>query len=413
MMRSTPRASRLFLPRAGLLFTLVMAPLLALPACSDDDPAPAAPGGGAGDGGAAGSGGDAGSAGSAGDAGSAGSGGVPLDDVGTQFVSAICATVTGCQGEALQVFGAFDCEKVFSAQFNESSLPLIKDAVAKGTTTYDGTKVEACVAYIKTLGCAIQTTRTADAEECKGVFIGKSDAGKECTTDIECAPGLFCKVGSACPGVCAARQAEGQPCGKDDHCQTGFSCENAEGGRKCGKPLPAGAACGATTASCASSTLCIGEDANAGTPGACKTSTEVFSGADGGPCDLTKSQFCKVGLSCVAEGSKSVCRTKVASGAACKLAIPDACPSGEFCEGLDLAKQPPQLEGTCKALPGDGLACVVTITGATCAPGLVCTKDSKCKTPAKNGATCAEPIECLSGHCTDGACSPENICKTP
>ena len=380
----TPIASATTRALAALALTLGAA--LVIPACSGDD-----------------------------DSGGSGGGatGLAFDEFGARIIPAICESQRTCLGSAAGAFGLDDCETQAAAQFNEAALPTLKASVDKGNTTYNGASAEACLAEIKTLGCALQTTRISDLTSCKGVLVGKTAAGGDCTDDSACAPGSYCKVEAACPGKCTAREAENGACTSDDDCQTGLTCDGVQGARKCVKPLAKGAACSSNTVGCEAGALCAGASAQDNKPGACKNFSDVFVGASGAACDLNAFTLCQTGLSCVFDGKSAfACAAKAASGAACTIAFPDQCPDGEFCDGIDTSVSPPKFDGTCKALPKAGEPCGKPVSGSGCASGLFCAADSKCKAPVKNEGACAEDRDCLSGHCVSGACVAEDSCNS-
>jgi hypothetical protein len=366
---------------------LVAGSLLAVPACSGDD----------------GSGG-------------ATPGAPTLDELGPQIIAAICDAQLACLGPLADALGgASDCKTQQTAQFNEASLPTLKADVEAGKATYDGSKASACLAQIRTLGCSLQTTRLLELPSCKGLFVGKTAAGGDCTSDAQCAQDLRCEVGGACPGKCSPRGAEGGACSRDDDCQGGLTCDSIQGSQQCSKPVASGGPCGSTTPVCVAGTLCVGASGN-GVTGTCKPFSEIFSAASGAACDITKTQLCQGGQSCQidkldATGASFSCASKVASGAACKVAIPEVCPAGEYCDGVDLNAKPPVIDGTCKKIPAEGQPCGKPFQGSGCASGLFCSPEGTCKAPVKNGAACSSDRDCLSGHCQGGACVPEDACN--
>jgi len=50
------------------------------------------------------------------------------------------------------------------------------------------------------------------------------------------------------------------------------------------------------------------------------------------------------------------CAPRLGVGGACPLAWPDACPVGEYCDGVDFSGE--SNEGTCMPLPGAGAPCL-------------------------------------------------------
>lgn len=376
--------------RIGLVAALTLGISAALPACSSDD----------------------GSSGT----GSTPGGGPALDELGPLFLGAVCNNVKSCLGPVSEAFGGDRCVEENTAEFNEASLPTLKAAVESGKATYDASKVNACVAAYGALGCAYQTTRFSDLPACKGVLVGKTAAGGDCTSGNECAEGLYCKVGAACPGKCTAQESEGGGCSSSDHCKGGLVCSGAIGAQTCAKPTAAGSNCGGTTPECVASSICLGEDQAQGIPATCKPISEVFSGSDGGACDFAKTQLCGAGLSCAvtkidASGAAFACVKKSSSKAACSYAIPSACPAGEYCDGVDLNAQPPKIDGTCKALPAAGEPCNEASGGESCGLGLYCDGAKTCKAPAKNGASCTEARGCLSDRCVGGTCVAADACN--
>ena len=119
-------------------------------------------------------------------------------------------------------------------------------------------------------------------------------------------------------------------------------------------------------------------------------------------------EYCEAGLSCAATVSGNppsavyACEGAVAAGAACKLAVPDQCPAGQFCD-VNPAMQ--TFTSTCKPLPTDGEPC--TNFQNQCAARHECGNENprpRCHAVNRIGGECVTDSHCSSEHCSGGAC---------
>ncbi len=89
------------------------------------------------------------------------------------------------------------------------------------------------------------------------------------------------------------------------------------------------------------------------------------------------------------------------SGGGCTLAVPDMCPSGEYCQ-LGAPSQ-------CTALPKNGEPCAGgLILKPNCQAYNRCVNGT-CRAMGINGNTCVDDKECYSGFCDSAAggfCAP-------
>jgi hypothetical protein len=151
----------------------------------------------------------------------------------------------------------------------------------------------------------------------------------------------------------------------------------------------------------------LGDDADTGMTGTCRPLSEALSAAVGETCDPGAGTLCVDGAFCALQSFDSVtmalgwtCVAAYAAGAPCKLAVPDACPSGQICDAEPAT--PGSFDGACVALPTAGPACRAA-SGSECAPGLVCDGGS-CAAIGRLGVTCMTDEACASGKCTGGVC---------
>lgn len=335
---------------------------------------------------------------------------IPITELPPKYAAALCQSYSTCAGPLLDVYlGGADCTTNLRRTL-EDELTVIQEAVTAGTAKYDGTKLQACVDKIASLGCDAIYQR--DIDVCVATLHGTLATGSMCTMDFECASGNFCKSNQACPGTCTARQAAGATCDKDDQCASGLSCKL----HKCEAPGGVGAVCGgANDPECRTGLTCVGKDAQTKTPGLCKENAEVFAGNVGDVCDIQAAKFCKAGsvcsiLSASVTGLVSKCTAPVASGAACKASLPSQCPLDEYCK-LQGKLALGMVDGTCTKKPANGEPCGEDLFGTVCAPYTTCDKMNKCVTVERAGGACSDANSCYSDTCTGGKCVAGGKCN--
>jgi hypothetical protein len=321
-----------------------------------------------------------------------------------------CAGILPCLGplESFFLNGA-DCEDSLTAQLEDQAVPRWQAAIDAGTLVYHPDKARACLDAFADVGCDIPSSRTPP--ECEEALEGTVALGDDCNDGMECAGVAYCQFVNQCPGTCEALEAAGSPCSDDGDCEDGLSCQNGD----CAAPAGEGDACGgADDPDCSLGLLCLGEDEEAGTSGACQPVEDLLIGGDGDACDpIGGGPLCQEGLSCILDSVTPgtfelvfVCAGAVASGEACKAGFPDQCPDDEMC---DADVEAGQIDGTCVSLPDDGEACAATMFGAGCAPGLSCI-DDVCTEMARIGEVCAVDDGCYSDTCDGDTCAAPPAC---
>ena len=331
-----------------------------------------------------------------------------IEDIPDMLAGVFCDTLSACRPFFDMQFGD-GCVERTSADLENGDFVYVAQAIEAGTIVYNAGRVNACLGAISAVGCDL-FGGSRIPEVCLEAFDGQVAVGGDCSIDAECTGTAFC-VANTCPGTCTEPRGEAGACLEDDHCNDGLLCD----GQSCAVPRQQGDSCGDTLASCGGGLLCTGGDDDSGTPGTCEPFEEVFALAEGESCDFIAGEFCATGLACVIEADLDLgvliqsCEPPVASGAACRLALPNHCPDGEYCDGLDTDNG--VFEGTCKALPGDGIACAAgSITG--CAEGRSCVNGT-CRTVRENGGACSDDEECYSENCDSGVCAAPVVCDYP
>ena len=328
------------------------------------------------------------------------SGGPELDELPALMADAYCDVLADCIPEDLIALwlGTPDCAVLMERRIENGFYPAAEQAIADGTLIYDPSKVESCLAAIRDGGCA--TNR--EYSECEAAMDGTVAEGEDCVHDAECAGNLVCIVDGLCPGQCQERLADGEPCTREDDCREGSVCFDS----RCTSQLSLDDDCTEAGVDCAGGLLCAGANDEEGQTGTCQPWDDVFSAVEGDSCDLAGT-LCESGSACVitvvAGELDFTCGPRVQSGGDCGLAIPDMCPTGEYCAGLDANAG--DFEGTCAPLPGNDEPCVDN----RCAGFHVCVEGT-CVRMKENGADCSTHEECYSGRCRDGACSPDTDC---
>jgi hypothetical protein len=334
---------------------------------------------------------------------------VPIDDVPALYAAAACKAFESCVGSGvLSLFlRGESCTERTTAQIADS-LPKLKEGIDKKTVAYDGTKVKACVAAIEALGCAVAGEEPA---ECTAALDGTLAVGSDCSMDAECAGAdTYCKTDASCPGKCAPRESVGGPCQRDDDCAAKLSCDKDK--NVCFAPAALGAACGGggKAPDCELGTFCIGSEDQVKKTGTCKSLTDAFAGKEGDACYFADKPLCAPDLRCIVQGAgvggiDAKCGKPYASGAACQLAIPDACPTDEYC------KVPPnQFSGTCTPRPKAGEPCAKQFEEDLCAANTRC-DNGTCRPLQALGGQCAYDAVCYSENCAGGNCVVPGGCK--
>jgi len=337
-----------------------------------------------------------------------GGGPVAIDDLPEALFATLCPQLERCGADVATYFGRpFDCAGG-QAQFTNTDFALFDAAIDGGTVRYNGDRANACIAAIAAQGCEFDRVQRVPAV-CREAVEGTIAEDGPCHTGAECTGESYCDTsGMTCPGACSPREPAGEICQDNDWCQDGLSCRDG----MCGMLADAGDACNGED-DCAPGLLCGNMLVMDGSPGTCRALSALTTAAEGASCTPLMT-LCQGALSCAllsitggGGGADPVfdfeCQQPVASGAACRVAIPDACPSGEFCAGTD--PEAGMLMGTCTPLSTAGEACEGGHPlGSGCEAGLVCVSDV-CREPQNNGETCVMDVECYSGRCATGMCA--------
>jgi Dickkopf N-terminal cysteine-rich region len=360
--------------------------------------------GGAGSGGTRGDAGMGGSSGAAGQGGSAGSDApgkdVDVSEIAKSLAAAVCDAMKSCVGPAklTMLTGREDCVHRYSAAFEQDDFGTLAKSVEAGWIAIDESKLDACYADTRALGCRVQSDRLPAS--CQEAIASKRQIGESCAIDADCAGAAYCPIDAECPRTCQATQDPGADCTRDAECRVGSVCSVG----KCAVPAATDEACAGNSGGvCDLGASCVGSDDT--TTGTCQPNANVQVGELDEACTPGMT-LCKEGLSCAYDGAAFKCFGAVERGDACRLALPSQCPVDTYCSAADVTQT-----GSCLALPTEGMACVLS---NACAGGHVCvTQGGKntCRKLGDLGDACAANALCRSGACVAGACAIRPRCE--
>lgn len=346
---------------------------------------------------------DSGSKGNTGGEGAGAETGITVEELPVKYAETICEVFSSCVGDLWQVFRPGEtCMKNFQPRAEEELAPLA-DSIKAGRVKYDGSKVQGCLDDVLARGC--QGFNDREPASCQAAIEGTVAQGADCTLDEECAGDAYCKLGDSCPGKCAPYESAGGACLSNDNCKSGLKCDD---NGHCVAPGQEGDACEQGEPKCSDGLICLGTDNENKTPGSCYTIDQAFSGKAGDACSLD-GKLCSGQLSCEITSFTPVagtCVAKVASGAECKVAFPDECPSDEYCLLGNVL-----LPGKCTARPGAGEKCATALGGGeVCGPYTRC-DSGVCREIAHAGEDCTANTTCYTERCVNGACVTGNSCE--
>jgi hypothetical protein len=170
-----------------------------------------------------------------------------------------CARTFECCGERVAGQSQSQCETVskFSLVTDANEL---RDAIERGTASYDAAAAERCLDTLASESCEVWTSfvERRGPEVCSGLVTGHLAEGQACQSHFECAGGScmvedggarkcqpLAKLGEACVepairycepplacrqdsdgvAVCAELRSEGESCARDGDCHAGLCVE--------------------------------------------------------------------------------------------------------------------------------------------------------------------------------------------
>lgn len=306
-----------------------------------------------------------------------GGGGVPVDELDTALVDALCKRLVRC--------GAVEDTNACSEALGELDTGLIElqHAVAGGTIRYDADAMEECLAAFESASCD-ETAKDVrlEPEACAEAIRGTIADGGVCLIDEQCTSGA-CEVGdcseSCCEGACVAAPPEaaiGASCATAV-CVDGAFCNEAD---TCEALLASGATCDFDD-ECTYGLYCEGP------AGTCADAPNRGEPCPDGVCaDL--GTFCDASETCV-----GLAKRGEACGQLSRCALPNVC-SPE--------------SATCVSPPAVGQPCT-----ATCASGAYCDFAADvCAAEKADGQPCLGNRECSSGFCDEltETCGAPQVC---
>ncbi len=345
---------------------------------------------------------------------------VPLDQFAQRYAEALCKRLDRCLGPIAQVaLGEDPCVDYFTKALGQSIFASLGELPAE-RFLYHPELVPACLSAVENADC---DSLFPIPIECDAATEGIVAEGGDCTHPAECQRGFFCQSTSSCPGKCTKRPGQGEACASGT-CLEGLQCDKLIGSggavsEVCLAPVAQELAdCeGAAFASCRADMRCLG--AEGATPGKCHKIESLFAVGIGIACNWA-APLCGKDLHCALDGAADGgdlfgghCETTVSAGATCRLALPDMCPKGQYCN------VPAGIQGVCEDLPVDGENCTRYSLKAVCAAGHRCVgrdEDAPDVTPGKCAAltalgyACKGDEGCYSGFCNNGKCAPPNYC---
>ncbi len=177
------------------------------------------------------------------------------------------------------------CEAETTASFRNMA-GSIASSEKKGRLVYQGEKLAACLAHIRSASCQeLNRTNHLSGVDCEPWIDPKVAAGGACATDGECIDGFCQKEPMAFEGRCQVHAGIGESCAEPARCRKGLACHGDA--KTCYQPQPEGAPCQGA-GECASG-RCVAADPRGGKvcgPSAgeyCFYSSACAVGPDGPP----------------------------------------------------------------------------------------------------------------------------------
>jgi hypothetical protein len=348
-----------------------------------------------------------------------GTGPVAIGDLAHEVSIAVCNLLQSCLvGSSLaKYYGATtQCLSQIEPSATDQLVSQLTAAIARGTATYNGSAARTCLDSYAQLDCDYSNEQALLAK-CSGAWPGSIATGGSCVSNLECSGSMtaaVCASDGTCPGQCQARSALGQNCKSDDDCQLGLKCSSKTDvcvpGLKIGDPCVSG---DDTNGACNGMTQCV-QDLNSNQYHCSRLSAAVGL-SEGQICDSMLS--CDGSLICTATGeltdasSSNVfrCQKPVSSGGACRYAIGNACPDGEYC--------PMQYSDVATG----GAHCTAQVAPNQTCQGLYayeCQNSGRCSITSKKcilrqriGGTCETNGDCFSNVCTNSVCVAPQDCS--
>ncbi len=313
---------------------------------------------------------------------------IPVENFPAALAQATCGVVERCMGAGMDIFyPEEDCATIQQAVFEDSLLGLIELSVQEGRASYSEEAAGKCIAAFEDLACEdFDNWPPACSEALEGLVPLDGDCGH----DVDCGLDRYCTVSSTeCPGKCKEKVGAGEACIKDDMCQSGLACFEGT----CTPKPKAGEPCGEGAApDCVLGTLCLEADNDSGT---CKSVTDLFRALETQSCDFESGPLCEQGLHCaVTSGGDLECQPPSSQGGECRVAIPDQCPAGEYCDAAIGGT------GVCTGLPSSNQPCRLDPyeLNPPCAAYYRCV-DKKCVPLRRLDEPCESSFQCYSGYC--------------
>jgi len=331
---------------------------------------------------------------------------IPIpDNLGTTMAQGICEYIERCQYRA--VFEGVlneSCQQFMTRQFEDLTIARLSPLVDTGAVLYDPQGTSRCLQAISRLACTPDFGALAMA--CLDSFVGTGEVGSPCTEHEACTASQFCATGSMCPGRCEFRGGANTQCADDAGCELGLNCISGT----CKAPVGINQACGGNNPACEGGLYCTGEN---GGPGQCRAFNAQLVGQNQ-TCSIEGGPLCQEGFACIARivglGVEFRCAPRVAEGATCYPGLPDHCGPGLYCDGTNIDAFPPDLEGRCRPLPGEGQPCGRAPAFKVCATGNIC-DGNLCRPRSRIGGACQTDDACYSARCRSSACVISTLCS--
>ena len=174
-------------------------------------------------------------------------GGVPVGEAPTEIAQTVCAKAYDCcspaqlMGNDLAGTDEPSCEQKTGDAY-KSQLSAIQSSQDRYRSVYDGAKLDACLATIRTTSCQdlAATNHFSGIPGCDSFVQPRVALGGTCDYDWECQQSQCHHQPGAAEGACAPFAAVGEGCA-DSKCAPGLLCDSQD--MVCATAVADGAAC--------------------------------------------------------------------------------------------------------------------------------------------------------------------------